>query len=129
MDAPGEKTILVVEDNNVAAMAAKVFLIKLGFQVDLADDGDKAVRMVKENHYAGIYMDIGLPTISGKQACIEIREYEAQNNLEPVPIVAVTGNNGPEETKQYLEAGMQHVMDKPFTPEKAAVFVSFCQPA
>ncbi len=126
MDAT-KKIILVVEDNLIAAMMIKNMLEKFGCIVERVDDGDKAVALVKQKHYDGISMDIGLPTMSGVNACIAIRAYEAQNHLDPVPIIAVTSNNSSEETKQYMDAGMQHVMDKPITPEKAKLFLSFCK--
>jgi CheY-like chemotaxis protein len=43
------KTILVVEDNFVAAKVAKMILEKLGCQVKLAEDGDNAVKLFKKN--------------------------------------------------------------------------------
>lgn len=119
-----KKHILVVEDNPIAATVIKMILEKLGCQVELVDDGDKAVKSFKENHYDGICMDIGLPTISGVEACIAIREHEAKNHLLAVPIVAVTGNNSPEEADLYLKAGMQNVLDKPLTIEKAKYLLS-----
>jgi CheY-like chemotaxis protein len=121
------KNILVVEDNFVAAKVAKMILEKLGCQVKLAEDGDNAVKLFKKNHYDGICMDIGLPIMSGVEACKAIRKYETEQHLTPIPIVAVTGNNSPEEIKEYIKAGMQGVLDKPFTKEKAEHFLSFCK--
>jgi CheY-like chemotaxis protein len=122
-----KKTILVVEDNTAAAKSAKFIFELLGCQVEQVDDGDKAINMVKSHQYDGICMDIGLPTVSGTKACLAIREYEAKNHLSPVPIVAVTGNCSPEEIKEYLEAGMQDVIDKPLTKDKAEHLLSFCK--
>jgi two-component system, OmpR family, aerobic respiration control sensor histidine kinase ArcB len=121
-----KKFILVVEDNAIAARSAQVIFKNLGCQTELVEDGDKAVELVQKNHYDAIYMDIGLPTVSGLQACVAIREHEAMNQLPSIPIVAVTGNNSPEETKRYMEAGMQDVIDKPLTIEKAKHLLSFC---
>jgi CheY-like chemotaxis protein len=122
-----KKSILVVEDNIIAAKSAQIMFEMLGCQVELVEDGEKAIQLVREKYYDGICMDIGLPTISGTEACRAIREHEAKNNLKPIPIVAVTGNNSPEEKKEYLKAGMQEVIDKPLTKEKAALFLSFCK--
>ena len=122
-----KKNILLVEDNLIAAKTAQFILERMGCQVVHVDDGDKAVKLAQENHYDGICMDIGLPTMSGTQACKAIREYEAQHHLAPVLIVALTGNYSPEEIKQYLEVGMQDVIGKPLTMEKAEHFLSFCK--
>ncbi|MBA2650670.1 MAG: response regulator [Tatlockia sp.] len=122
-----KKMILVVEDNPLAAKANTFILEKLGCQVAHADDGDKAVQLVKDNHYDGVCMDIGLTVMSGTEACIAIREHEVKNHLRHVPIVALTGNNSEEEAKTYREAGMQAVIEKPLTKEKAEYFLSFCK--
>ena len=122
-----QKTILVVEDNLIAAKAARYIFESLGCTVEHVDDGDKAVDLVKKNHFFdGICMDIGLNNLSGTDACIAIREYESQNLLTPMPIIAVTGNNSPEEFKEYIKAGMQEVISKPLTKE-AEHFLSFCK--
>lgn len=120
-----KKHILVVEDNLAAAKAAQFIFELLGCTVEHVDDGDKAIELVKNNHYDGICMDIGLPTISGIEACIAIREHEIKNHLSPIPIVAVTGNCSPEEIKEYKLAGMQEVIGKPLTKEKAEYMLSF----
>jgi two-component system, OmpR family, aerobic respiration control sensor histidine kinase ArcB len=122
-----QKYILVVEDNRIAAKMAQTILQFLGCQVDLVQDGADAVKRVLENHYDGICMDIGLPDMSGVEACIAIRKHEAEHGLTPVPIVAVTGNNSPEEAQDYIKAGMQEVIAKPLTKEMAKHFLSFCK--
>lgn len=122
-----KRNILVVEDNVVAAKVVKILLESLGCSVDLVTDGQEAVNQVLQKKYNGVSMDIGLPTMSGLDACKAIRSHENKNNLPKVPIVAVTGNNGADEAKNYLAAGMQAVIDKPFTKEKAVYFLSFCK--
>jgi len=122
-----KKTILVVEDECMAITLSKMFFEMLGYQTEHADDGDKAVKLAKEKQYAGIYMDIGLPTMSGLDACLAIREHEINNNLPQVPIIAVTGNCSPDEVEKYMTAGMQDVISKPFTKDKAEHFVSLLE--
>lgn len=121
-----KKNILLVEDNIIAAKIARVLLEKLGCEIDWVDDGDKAINMALTNHYDGICMDIGLVNVSGVEACKAIRAYESQNQLKHVPIIALTANNSPEEVTEYLKAGMQEVISKPLTKEKAEHFLSLC---
>jgi CheY-like chemotaxis protein len=120
-----KKYILLVEDNVVAIKIAEKMLKLLGCEVDCAVDGDEAIELAIANHYDGICMDIGLPKVSGDMASKAIRGYEAEH-LKPVPIIALTGNNAPDEIAKYLEAGMQKVFSKPFTIEKAKEFLSLC---
>jgi CheY-like chemotaxis protein len=122
-----KKYILVVEDNPIAAKMANLFLGILGCQIDNADDGDKAIEMAIKNSYDGICMDIGLPTVSGVDACIAIRKHEEEFGLSPVLIIALTSNDSDEEKQLYLDAGMQEIFSKPFTKEKAERFLSLCK--
>jgi CheY-like chemotaxis protein len=122
-----KKYILVVEDNPVASKIVNLHLRILGCQIDNADDGDKAIEMAIKNRYDGICMDIGLPTVSGLDACIAIRKYEAEQGLLPVPIIAVTANNSAEQKQKYLKAGMQEVFSKPFSKEKAEQLLALCK--
>jgi CheY-like chemotaxis protein len=125
--AQNNKRILIVEDNPMAALAAQSIFKKLGCDVEHVEDGDKAIQLVKEQPYDLICMDIGLPTISGTETCKAIRHYETQHQLKPTLIVAVTGNNSPDEMKEYLQAGMQDAIEKPLTKEMAAHFLSLCK--
>lgn len=122
-----DKYILLVEDNFVAVVVAKKILAELGCRVDHANDGHIAVELAIKNRYDGIYMDIGLPTMSGLEACIAIRNHETLNpDLSAVPIIAVTANNNEDESQIYKEKGMLDVIFKPFTKEKAIHFLSLC---
>lgn len=127
MSENNKKHILLVEDNLTAVKAARMIFEKYGHEVDHASDGEQAIEMVQTNRYDGIYMDIGLPTISGIEVCRAIRDFESKNNLQTVPIIAVTGNSSPEESKEYKDAGMQEVIVKPLTFENAKLFLSFCK--
>ncbi len=122
-----ENLVLIVEDNVMQAKIVKTIFKTLGYAADHTIDGNEAVKLVKEKHYKAIYMDIGLSTISGDETCKLIREYERQNHLESIPIVAVTANTNPEELKHYKELGMNDAISKPVTIEKAKHILSFCK--
>ena len=121
-----KKHILLVEDNRIATKVAKMLLEQLGCEVDCVDDGDKAIDRALTNYYDVVCMDIGLVTVSGVKACLAIRAYESQNHRKRVPIIALTANNSPEEIAEYLEVGMQEVLSKPLTKEKAERLLSLC---
>lgn len=122
-----KRNILIVEDNLVAAKVAKLLLEMLGCQVEHVIDGNEVLNLVINKSYHGIYMDIGLPTLSGVEVCIAIREYESKNKISPLPIIAVTGNFSDAEADQYRTVGMQEVIAKPFSKDKAELFLSFCK--
>lgn len=121
--------ILIVEDNLIAAkIAAKLFTV-LECEIELVLDGQQAVETVTKQHdnYNGIYMDIGIPIITGTEACREIRQYESENQLTLIPIIAVTANYSGDDAREYIKAGMQTVYYKPLTIKKTKEFIEICK--
>ena len=121
-----KKHILLVEDNKIAAKMANELLQILGCGVDEVDNGEDAIALALANNYDGICLDIGLPTISGVEVCQAIRAHEAENQIKTVPIIALTGSSDPDEIAHYLKVGMQAVLTKPFSKEKAEQLLSLC---
>ncbi|ABS78170.1 response regulator [Coxiella burnetii] len=108
--------ILIVEDLEIAQKIAKVTLMDLGHHVDIAETGQKALEMFQKNKYELIFMDIGLPDMSGIEVTEEIRKIE--NNKFHVPVVALTANYDESYKPVCLEAGMDDFMLKPLTVKK-----------
>ncbi|WP_412461992.1 ATP-binding protein [Pseudomonas sp. SC11] len=101
--------ILLVEDNPVNQSVIEAMLRSLGFEVDLATDGEQAVTLATEKSYAAILMDCRLPHMDGYQATRCIRLHQAG-----VPIIALTANALPGDRERCLEAGMNDYLSKPF---------------
>lgn len=99
---------LVVEDNIAAAMSIKRALKRLGCEVDHAKTGEESVDFAKNNQYDIVFMDIGLPGISGLEATEQIRGFSS------TPIIAVTGHV--DKAGVCIDAGMQELLAKPATP-------------
>ena len=110
------KRILLAEDNEMNQMIAEAILTEAGFEVDIAPDGDVAVRKVSEapaGTYDVILMDIQMPEMDGYEAAEKIRQLEDPQKAE-IPIVAVTANAFEEDRKQALKAGMDAHLAKPY---------------
>jgi PAS domain S-box-containing protein len=110
--------ILLVEDQLIPAKAAQMMLQPLNCQVDWAETGQKAVLLALENNYDLIFMDVGLPDINGDEATRRIRQWETTHNRH-VPIVALTAHIDTENKQLCVEAGMEAVLSKPLSKEKA----------
>lgn len=109
------KTILLVEDNMFNQMVA-VDSIKEIFpdiEIDVADNGEKALSMVKEKAYSMVFMDIQLPDMDGFQITREIRKM----GFDQLRICAMTASVLKEHVDACYDAGMDDYMMKPFTPE------------
>jgi CheY-like chemotaxis protein len=109
------KHLLLVEDNAVNLEIAQMLLEQMGFSVETADNGKKAVEMVAAStpgHYDIILMDIQMPVMDGYTATREIRALE-NRKLAGIPILAMTANTFPEDVKAAKAAGMQAHIAKP----------------
>ena len=119
--------ILLAEDNPVNQLLAKKLLGKMGYQVDVADNGkiavDKYTNLLESNDriYDIIFMDMQMPEMDGIQATKIIREKEkklaAENNNLHIPIIAMTANVLKEHRNMCFEAGMDDFVTKPIGKE------------
>lgn len=110
--------ILVVEDNVIAQSAARSILSAMHCQVDIASNGNEALKLFAANTYHLIFMDIGLGEgIDGYEVTHRLRN----NQTTPhTPIVALTSHGGDENKQRCIEAGMDGVLTKPLTQTHAA---------
>lgn len=106
--------ILLVEDNKIAAKAAKIIIEHLNCKVDIAASGREAIKMSNEKSYDLIFMDIGLPDTDG----MSVSETINGSLGKDVPIVALTGHVTGEMKMRCLESGMDSVITKPATEQK-----------
>ncbi len=106
--------ILLAEDEPINQEVARCLLENVALQVDVAEDGEEAVRMASFNHYALILMDMQMPNLNGIDATRIIRE-ESLNMT--TPILAMTANAYDEDRERCLKAGMNDHMAKPVEPE------------
>ena len=102
--------ILLAEDNALNQQVATELLIDAGLQVDVADNGQIAVEMVKTGAYDLVLMDMQMPVLDGVAAT---RIILALPGMEKLPIVAMTANAMQADRKHCLDAGMVDFVAKP----------------
>ena len=85
------------------ALVAKKIISKLGYSLDIGEDGGLAFEKYKSNPsgYGLILLDYQMPNVDGLEAIDLIRGHEQQNNLPKKPIIMLTANNV-EAIKQLL---------------------------
>ncbi len=104
-------SILLVEDNRVNQMVAKTILKKLGFTVDIANNGQEAVDIVQGKKFDAILMDCHMPVMDGYEATRKIRN---ELGMKTIPIIAVTANVMHGDKEKCFSAGMNDYVTKPY---------------
>jgi signal transduction histidine kinase len=108
-------SILVAEDNIVNQKVIHGLLSKMGHSVVIVPQGDRAVseRINPDSHFDIILMDCEMPHMDGYEATRLIREFEQENSLPNIPIVALTAHALDEVRKRCLASGMNDFLTKP----------------
>ncbi|MBU2931866.1 response regulator [Vibrio cyclitrophicus] len=109
--------VLVVEDSRVNQQVAKMMLKKLGFEVDIADNGEIGVEKFKANEYEMIFMDCQMPVLDGFEATKQIRVLE-EDSSKHIPIVALTANVVQRDKHLCFDVGMDEFLPKPVNQGK-----------
>jgi signal transduction histidine kinase/CheY-like chemotaxis protein len=107
--------VLLVDDNTINQEVGVGLLETAGLAVDVASNGEQAVRMVGEHAYDVVLMDMQMPVMDGLAATKAIRSHSQFLNL---PIVAMTANAMATDRENCLEAGMNDHIAKPIDPDQ-----------
>ena len=110
--------ILVAEDNTLNQELIRYILENFGLDYKIVPNGEYAVSEYKNNKYDLILMDINMPILDGVEAFKQIRNYEKENNLKPIPISALTANAIKGDKEKFLDLGMDYYLLKPINVSK-----------
>jgi signal transduction histidine kinase/CheY-like chemotaxis protein len=110
--------ILVVEDTPMNQQLAIWTLEKLGCSVDIAENGEVALKKMRSDVYDLILMDLQMPGMDGLTAAHEIRRIEVTEALKMTPIVAMTAHVLDEDRILAKKAGMQDFLIKPVSADE-----------
>ena len=106
--------ILLAEDNKINQQYASMVLNKAGYHVTIAENGRHAVQAVRDGEFDLVLMDIQMPEMDGVEATRQIRALPTPKNA--VPIFAMTAHAMRGASEEYLGAGMNDYVTKPFQP-------------
>ena len=100
--------ILVVDDDRNICEIIRLYLEKEGFEVIIANDGQKALELFKEKTPSVVVLDIMMPKMDGFQVCREIRR------VSSIPVIMLTAKGETFDKVLGLELGADDYMVKPF---------------
>jgi len=105
--------ILIVEDNALNRFLAVTVLSKANATIFVAENGEEALNILRNEEVDVVLMDIQMPVMDGMKATEHIR-----NTLHlSVPILALTANALQSEREKCLELGMNDYITKPYNPD------------
>lgn len=104
-----KKFILLVEDDEFLAELYATKLNLEGFEVALAVDGEKGLKMIKEKNPDLILLDIILPKIDGFEI---LKTIKADRALKNIPVILLTNLSQKDEVKRGLELGADDYLIK-----------------
>src|SRR5262245_12354062 len=110
-----QRTILVVEDDELVRDAVTRVLVREGYLVMTAATGHDAIALVRTplSPIDVVLLDVRLPDVSGADLCARLRE------LHPtLPVVVCTGAADPEETAELIRLGVRRCFLKPVVMEE-----------
>ncbi len=104
----GNKSILVIDDDQRTLSLLKAFLEPEGFDVITAADGVSGMKLLKESKVGLVLLDVMMPGLDGYQVLQSIREYSS------VPVIMVTGITDKDSVTRFLNLGADDYVTKPF---------------
>lgn len=107
------KTILVVDDNEMNRLVAATILENYGAVIAEASNGEEAIQQLEAIKTDIVLMDIQMPVLNGYEATKALRK--AGNTI---PVIALTANAVQGENEKCFEAGMNDYIAKPFKEEE-----------
>ncbi len=113
--------ILLADDDESIREAFSLMLEVLGYEVEVAENGAKAVEAYQRGDHDLILMDCQMPELSGLGATSRIRELDKRGSH--IPIIGMTGNVEEGGRKQHKAVGMNELLVKPVPMERLAAIL------
>ncbi len=101
--------VLIVDDEEIVRHTLKSFFTFLDHEVEEAEDGVSALRMLESKHFDGVVADIRMPMLSGIGFL-----RKALKTRPKTPVVLITGHGDEETRKEAMMSGAMGLITKPF---------------
>ena len=125
---PRAMRVLAAEDNRTNRFVLEKMLKDLDIELHFAENGLEAVQSFESQRPDVIFTDISMPRMDGKEATRRIRAIEADQGLEPCPIIAITAHAMEGDADDILAAGVDHYLTKPLKKQKLIDHIVGAQP-
>lgn len=100
--------VLLVDDEPTIVRALSPALKHAGYDVDVADTGEEALRLLALRNYDVVLLDLGLPGMDGQEVIVRIREWS------DLPIIVLSARDAEDDKIAALDGGADDYVNKPF---------------
>lgn len=105
------ETVMIVDDEERMRTLIKIYLKKEGFNVLEADNGQNALKILKDNSVQLLILDVMMPVMDGWSTCKKVRKFSN------IPIIMLTAKAEDEDQLLGFELGIDNYITKPFSPK------------
>lgn len=111
--------ILVVDDEPRIREACSLILQTMGFEVKTASDGAQGLKLIEENHFDILLLDLVMPNMSGFELLSQVRDIDPDT-----VVIVITGYATLEHSIEAMKKGAFDFIPKPFTPDQLKAVVT-----
>ncbi len=115
--------VLIVDDNDSNRDLISRHLMRHGYRVETAQDGQQAVHMLQEHPYDVVLLDVIMPHMNGYEALALIKSDE---NLSHIPVIMISAYDDLESIARCIELGADEYLPKLFNPVLLRARVAAC---
>jgi DNA-binding response OmpR family regulator len=105
--------VLVVDDNEMNRDMLSRRLLRLNYEVIMAEDGEQALAMVKQHAFDLVLLDIMMPNISGYEV---LERMKADDATRHIPVIMISAVDDLDSVVRCIELGAEDYLFKPFNP-------------
>ena len=109
------KRILLVEDEKNIILGVRTCLDAVGYEVEVAENGEEAMELIEQGHPDLILLDLMLPKVNGFEV---LESLKTDPGTGSIPVVVLTAKAEEEDRLRATELGADAYMTKPFRPQE-----------
>jgi len=110
--------VLLVDDSDDNRFIFQAYIREVASTIDHSENGENALKKLKEKSYDLVLMDIEMPVMDGVTATRDLRTWERKREKNPVPVIALSAHALKEYENKCMEAGCTAYLSKPVNKSK-----------
>jgi DNA-binding NtrC family response regulator len=118
----GQFTVLIIDDEKTLARSIKLFFLEQGYEAEVAEDGEAALKLLPEMRPDLVFLDVRLPKVSGIEILKQIREFDPH-----IYVVMMTAYGSIEGAVKAMKLGAFDYLKKPVDLDELKILLERAQ--